>query len=204
MIVQVPDESAFIGYLNNKGATSKKFARDVFQKGDLWYRSGDALKRDAEGRWFFLDRLGDTYRWKSENVSTAEVAIAMGQYPDVVEANVYGVLVPKHDGRAGCAAVYIKPEKMASFDYGDFLTFLRQRLPRYAVPVFLRVLSEISPMHNQKQNKVPLRKEGIDVDKIASGASSQDQMMWAPQGATKYVPFGKNELESIAAGKAKL
>jgi len=121
MIVQVPETKAFAGYYNNPEATSKKFEKDVFKKGDLWYRTGDALRRTDDGRWFFLDRLGDTYRWKGENVSTAEVAEVLGRYPGVVEANVYGVSLPSHDGRAGCAAVYIDPNLKSSFNYAGLL-----------------------------------------------------------------------------------
>jgi acyl-CoA synthetase (AMP-forming)/AMP-acid ligase II len=121
IIVQLPDKSFFAGYYNNPEATAKKFERDVFKKGDLWYRTGDALRRTSDGRWFFLDRLGDTFRWKGENVSTAEVAEVLGHYPGVVEANVYGVLLPNHDGRAGCAALYIDPAKRANFDFASLL-----------------------------------------------------------------------------------
>lgn len=121
MIVAVPDVGVFSGYYKNPEATRKKFARDVFKKGDLWYRSGDALRRTDDGRWYFLDRLGDTFRWKGENVSTAEVAEVLGKFPGVVEANVYGVALPTHDGRAGCAAVYIEPSLKDSFDFAGLL-----------------------------------------------------------------------------------
>jgi acyl-CoA synthetase (AMP-forming)/AMP-acid ligase II len=121
IIVQVPDTKAFAGYYNNLEATMKKFERDVFKKGDLWYRSGDALRRTDDGKWLFLDRLGDTFRWKGENVSTAEVAEVLGKYPGVVEANVYGVQLPSHDGRAGCAAVYIDPSTKHRFDFAGLL-----------------------------------------------------------------------------------
>jgi acyl-CoA synthetase (AMP-forming)/AMP-acid ligase II len=121
IIVQVPDTKAFAGYYNNPEATMKKFERDVFKKGDLWYRSGDALRRTDDGKWLFLDRLGDTFRWKGENVSTAEVAEVLGKYPGVVEANVYGVQLPSHDGRAGCAAVYIDPSAKHRFDFAGLL-----------------------------------------------------------------------------------
>jgi acyl-CoA synthetase (AMP-forming)/AMP-acid ligase II len=121
MIVAVPDVNVFAGYFDNPEATAKKFERNVFAEGDLWYRSGDALRRTDDGRWFFLDRLGDTYRWKSENVSTAEVQEVLGAYPGIVDANVYGVLVPTHDGRAGCAALLIADDKKASFSLDDFL-----------------------------------------------------------------------------------
>jgi acyl-CoA synthetase (AMP-forming)/AMP-acid ligase II len=121
IIVQLPDKGSFAGYHNNPEATAKKFERDVFRKGDLWYRTGDALRRTSDGRWFFLDRLGDTFRWKGENVSTAEVAEVLGNFPGVVEANVYGVLLPNHDGRAGCAALYIDPAVQSSFDFAGLL-----------------------------------------------------------------------------------
>lgn len=107
ILFQLRSPAEFIGYWQNPEATNKKLARDVFKRGDLWYRSGDSLKRDNEGRWTFLDRLGDSYRWKGENVSTAEVSECLGRYDGVVDANVYGVEVPSHDGRAGCAALFM-------------------------------------------------------------------------------------------------
>lgn len=193
IIVQLPTESAFVGYYKNPEATNKKFERNVFKKGDLFFRTGDALRRDADGRWFFLDRLGDTFRWKSENVSTAEVGEVVGHYPGVVEANVYGVEVPGHDGRAGCAALYIDPAKLATFDFNGLLEHCRSKLPRYAVPVFIRVLNNLTAMHNQKQNKVPLRNDGIDLRKlqertdneaVAAGLSKEDikydTIYWCP------------------------
>jgi acyl-CoA synthetase (AMP-forming)/AMP-acid ligase II len=120
ILVAVPSTAAFAGYYNNPEATSKKFEKDVFKKGDLYYRTGDALRRDKDGRWFFLDRLGDTFRWKGENVSTAEVAEVLGKYDGVVEAIVYGVQLPSHDGKAGCAAVFIDPS-ITNFDFAGLL-----------------------------------------------------------------------------------
>lgn len=123
IIVAVPNVAAFAGYYKNPEATMKKFERDVFKKGDLWYRSGDALRRAGDGRWYFMDRLGDTFRWKGENVSTAEVAEVLGMYPGIVEANVYGVALPSHDGRAGCAAVFIDPNHRGDFDFAGLLKY---------------------------------------------------------------------------------
>lgn len=111
---------AFPGYWKNEEATAKKYVRDVFRKGDLYYRTGDALRRDDDGRWFFMDRLGDTFRWKGENVSTAEVSEVLGRYPGVGEATVYGVSLPNHDGKAGMAAIYIDPA-VKNFDYNGLL-----------------------------------------------------------------------------------
>lgn len=207
ILVGVPSEDAFAGYYNNPSATAKKFERDVFKKGDLYYRSGDALRRDDDGRWYFLDRLGDTYRWKSENVSTAEVAEVLGRYAGVGEAIVYGTLVPGHDGRAGCVALRlgdgVAPE---TFDWSAFLSYARGKLPKYAVPVFLRLVSVGSNTDNQKQNKGPLREEGIDLDKYGSKVleGSNDRVKWIAPGANGYVDFTKDDLEQLRAGKILL
>ncbi|KAL0933745.1 family 71 glycosyltransferase [Colletotrichum truncatum] len=121
ILVAHPGERAFPGYFNNTDATDKKFVKDVLKKGDTFYRTGDSLKRDGDGKWYFLDRLGDTYRWKGENVSTAEVSEVLGSYPGVNEAVVYGVSLPGHDGKAGAAALDIAADRKESFDFADFL-----------------------------------------------------------------------------------
>lgn len=94
IIVNVPDQAVFAGYLNSPEATAKKFIRNVFTQGDLYYRSGDALRRTPDGHWHFMDRLGDTFRWKGENCSTAEIAAIVGNFEGIEEANVYGVELP--------------------------------------------------------------------------------------------------------------
>ncbi|KZM21814.1 uncharacterized protein EKO05_0003137 [Ascochyta rabiei] len=204
ILVGVPGEEAFAGYYNNPSATKKKFERDVFKKGDLYYRSGDALRRDDDGRWFFLDRLGDTYRWKSENVSTAEVAETIGKYPGIGEAIVYGTLVPKHDGRAGCVALRLADGVDAkTFDWKALLEYSRSKLPRYAVPVFLRLILVGSNTDNQKQNKGPLRLEGIDIDKYGEKVTNgqEDVVLWAKPGANSYVRFTLEDLQALRDGK---
>lgn len=162
------------------------------------------------------NRLGDTYRWKSENVSTAEVAVTLGNYPGIGEAIVYGVEVPGHDGKAGCASIYVPPHERATFDLEKFLLYAQSQLPKYAVPVFLRIVLEMSPMHNNKQNKVPLKKEGIDVEKVEASAAAEgkvpDKMMWHPPavglpGPNTYVDFTKADLERLRgahSGQARL
>ncbi|KAJ9213165.1 hypothetical protein DTO166G4_5158 [Paecilomyces variotii] len=206
IIVAIPDTTAFQGYWKNPEATEKKFLRDVFRKGDLYYRSGDALKRNSDGRWYFLDRLGDTFRWKSENVSTAEVSQVIGEFPGVVEANVYGVVVPHHEGRAGCAAIQLSPEVQGNFNFQALATHARSKLPRYAVPVFIRVVQSPSHIHNNKQNKGPLREEGVDPAKTGSRVSDgkMDRLLWLTPGNDRYVDFGKEQWDGLVAGKAKL
>lgn len=209
ILVKLSDESLFAGYWGNPEATKKKFARDVFEKGDLYYRSGDALRRTDDGRWFFIDRLGDTFRWKSENVSTAEVAETIGKYPSVFEANVYGVKLPGYEGRAGCAALTIAPGKRNNFDWRGLATHARQRLPGYAVPVFLRVLDgEVggAASHNNKQDKVALRAEGIDPSKRGSKVpgGERDQLYWIAPKSDTYVRFEDNDWMELVRGTYRL
>ena len=96
--------SPFEGY-TDRAASAKKILRNVFAPGDAWFRSGDLMRKDARGFYYFVDRIGDTFRWKGENVSTTEVAEAVSTCPGVSEAVVYGVAVPGADGRAGMAAI---------------------------------------------------------------------------------------------------
>ncbi|KAJ1332065.1 solute carrier family 27 (fatty acid transporter) member 1/4 [Microdochium nivale] len=204
MLVKVPNREAFGGYWKNPEATEKRFAVNVFEKGDLYYRSGDALRRTDDGHWHFLDRLGDTYRWKSENVSTAEVAESLGRFPGIAEANVYGVSVPNHEGRAGCAALSTDG---TTVDYAQLLAHARKELPKYAVPVFLRILDagKSSHIHNHKQNKVPLRKEGVDPALVGTATGSKDTILWLPSpAATEYVAFRDEDWEGLVKGRAKL
>ncbi|KAF2179764.1 acetyl-CoA synthetase-like protein [Zopfia rhizophila CBS 207.26] len=205
ILVNIPTESAFAGYYNNPEATAKKFERDVFRKGDLFYRTGDALRRDDDGRWFFVDRLGDTFRWKSENVSTAEVAEVLGRYPGVAEANVYGVLVPCHDGRAGCVALRLESEA-SNIDFKAFLEYARGQLPRYAVPVFIRLVSDSSKTDNNKQNKAPLREEGIELERYGEKepGGQEDKVLWVPPGSDRYERFDNGSLDALRKGRVVL
>ncbi|CAI7645967.1 unnamed protein product [Penicillium glandicola] len=206
IIVNVPSEEAFQGYWHNDEATNKKFLRDVFKKGDLYYRSGDALRRESDGRWYFLDRLGDTFRWKSENVATAEVSQVLGQFPGITEANVYGVRLPNHEGRAGCAAIQISPEARQTFDYTALAKFVRSKLPKYAVPLFLRIVENPTHIHNHKQNKVPLREEGVDTTLVGTKApeGKNDRFLWIAPGDESYSPYGQKEWEKLSTGGVRL
>ncbi|KAK0719265.1 AMP-binding enzyme [Lasiosphaeris hirsuta] len=202
ILVRVPFERQFPGYWKDSQATAKKFVENVFENGDRFYRTGDALRRDNEGRWFFLDRLGDTFRWKGENVSTAEVSEILGKYPGVLDANVYGVQIPNHDGKAGAAAIYVDPALRKTFDHQDFLRHARTHLPKYAVPLFLRHVKTPSSTHNNKQNKIPLKKEGVDPEKV----HADDKVFWVEshgKGVT-YIPFTRQDWEDLHVGKAKL
>ncbi|KAH1569987.1 hypothetical protein KXX17_001175 [Aspergillus fumigatus] len=204
IVVAVPNETAWKGYWQNAGATEKKFTRDVLKKGDVFYRTGDALRRTPDGRWYFMDRLGDTFRWKSENVSTTEVAEALSQFPGVVEANVYGVLVPQHEGRAGCAALQMS--EGIDVDMMELARFVRSKLPRYAVPAFIRLVRTSSHIHNYKQNKVPLREEGVDPRRKGSllEGGVHDRVFYLSPGAGAYVEFGQREWDDLVAERVRL
>jgi len=187
--------SNFQGYAGNKAATEKKIATNVFKKGDAWFRSGDLMRKDADGFMWFGDRLGDTFRWRSENVSTAEVSGALGEI--VSEANVYGVLVPAHDGRAGCAA--IPQECLATLDFKTLASHARKSLPKYAVPIFIRIVPTMEQTGTVKQLKVQLRNEGIEHAKTGA-----DPLYWLPPKSDRYVPFSPEDYQAIVAGKVKL
>lgn len=185
----------FLGYADNPAATQKKVLTNVFEKGDAWFRSGDLMRMDKDGFYWFGDRLGDTFRWRSENVSTAEVAAALGEV--IAEANVYGVLVPNHDGRAGCAA--IPKDVAATMDLVKLAEHARKSLPKYSVPLFLRVVPSIDATGTVKQLKVALRNEGIEHTKCGS-----DPLYWLPPGAKAYVPFQSQDYEALTKGMVKL
>lgn len=188
----------YVGYYNNEKASESKILRNVFEKGDAWYRSGDLLKADKDGRTFFVDRIGDTYRWKSENVSTNEVAEAMGSHAAIEEVNVYGVQLPNHDGRAGCAAVMLRSESNSDILRG-LAQHALQRLPRYAVPIFIRVVKQFEITGTNKYTKHGLRTQGVD-----PSHTGEDKVYWLPPKAQEYRTFSKRDWESISGGGVKL
>ncbi|KAG6367817.1 hypothetical protein INS49_002012 [Diaporthe citri] len=194
-------EKRFQGYYNDKAATNKKILRNVFKKGDAWFRTGDVMRWDSEGRLYFHDRIGDTFRWKGENVSTAEVSQVLGLLPAVHEANVYGVQLPHHDGRAGCVALILNDGFANTKDevLKRLAEHTRRELPRYATPIFLRVTSpgKMATTGTNKQQKHDLRVQGVDPGKMDG-----DELYWLEQGS--YVPFTETHWDALNAGRVKL
>lgn len=147
----------FDGY-ETKSATQKKILRDVFKKGDAWFRTGDLMKRDELDYFYFIDRVGDTFRWKAENVATGEVAAVLSSFPGVTQANVYGVEIPGYDGRAGMASIVSEQE----VDLASLKAHINASLPHYARPVFLRLSQESETTGTFKFKKTNLVKAGFD------------------------------------------
>jgi len=185
----------FEGYTSEE-ATDRKVLRDVFAKGDAWFQSGDLLRQDAQGFFYFVDRIGDTYRWKGENVSTQEVAEALSHFPGLELANVYGVQVPGQDGRAGMAALLLAPGQ--TFDPQRFWRHVDDALPRYAAPLFVRVLPEMELTGTFKLRKVNLQEEGFDPAKV------RDPVFFRDDEAEAFVPLDEALAGAIASGQKKV
>ena len=175
-IGQLPDDGTalrgqFEGYTDT-AASEQKVLRNVFAPGDRWYRTGDLMRRDRAGYYYFVDRIGDTFRWKGENVSTSEIAETIAAFPGVTDAVVYGVAVPGADGRAGMAAIVTGD----GFDLGALHAHLAERLPDYARPVFLRIRQAIDITGTFKPLKQALIREGYDPDATADAIYLNDRM----------------------------
>jgi acyl-CoA synthetase (AMP-forming)/AMP-acid ligase II len=178
----------FDGYVDRE-ATEKRIVRGVFKPGDCYFNTGDLLQLH-EGRWMsFADRVGDTFRWKGENVSTAEVSGILGDAAGVLEANVYGVRVPGAEGRAGMAALAVGED----FDCDVFTEFVVAKLPRYQRPRFLRLLgSGMRTTGTFKQQKVGYREEGFDPRRIEDTLFLLD--------GDRYVPIDEGLHAQIESG----
>ena len=185
----------FEGYADG-AATENKILRNVFEPGDAWFRTGDLMRKDARGYYYFVDRIGDTFRWKGENVATSEVAEALTSYPGVREANVYGVALPGQEGRAGMALLVV--EDPAGFDLPGFFAHVSARLPDYARPVFLRFSDRLDVTTTFKPRKLDLVAEGADPSRFTDPAYVIDPA------AKTYVRLDRETYDRIAAGALRL
>ncbi len=222
--------SNYSGYYDNEKATKTKVLQDVKVKGDTYFRTGDLLKYDKDGFWYFVDRIGDTFRWHGENVSTAEVATTLSEFPNLQECNVYGVQVPGMDGRCGMAAIVWAPdasvidEGMQVLGRGDggvsgavgkalpieqereqlkqLGKFAKQKLARYAVPKFVRVMHQMQITATHKHRKVDLQAVGFDLDKVPR----DERVYWLDPDCEHegYVPFSREGQLRVTQGRAKL
>jgi fatty-acyl-CoA synthase len=186
-------ETRFEGYVN-AAETERKILRDVFEEGDAWYRTGDLMRMDERGFIYFVDRIGDTFRWKGENVATLEVAEALSSCPGVQDVVVYGVSIPGADGRAGMAALTTGPE----FDLTIFRAHAEERLPTYARPLFLRLCREIGATETFKPKKQLLAAQGFDPGRIPDPLYVDDPRRKA------YVPLDQSRFDAVRNGRMRV
>ena len=184
--------SEYAGYVD-KSESEKKVLRDVFARGDAWFATGDLMKTDADGYFFFVDRIGDTFRWKGENVSTGEVAERLAEVKGVAEVNVYGVGVEGAEGRAGMAGLVVGKD----FDLAQFAELVNRELPTYARPVFLRLLRSIETTGTFKYRKIDLVAQGFDPAMISDPLYYRDP-------DKGYLKLTKSAYGKIVAGAVKL
>lgn len=191
LLSKVSSFQPFDGYTDPK-ASEKKLVRNAFRDGDVWFNTGDLMRSQGFGHAAFIDRLGDTFRWKGENVATTEVEAAISTDPQVEEATVFGVEVPGTGGRAGMAAIQLK--KGEEFDGMSLAKAAYDKLPNYAVPLFVRVVDELAYTSTFKSQKVDLRKEGYgaDVDDPIYVLAGRDE---------GYVEFYDEYPDHVKAGK---
>ena len=183
---------SYTGYAD-AAATEKKVLHDVFATGDAWFATGDLMLQDKDGYFYFVDRIGDTYRWKGENVSTTEVAERMAAAPGVREATVYGVQVGELDGRAGMASLVVGPE----FDITALKGHLEADLPTYAQPVFIRLQPEIETTGTFKYRKMDLVADGFSPDRVRGP-------LYYKHPARGYVKLTKPAYAKIISGDVRL
>jgi fatty-acyl-CoA synthase len=192
-VVKISKTARFEGYTNPE-ATEKKILRDAFSKGDAYFRTGDLLRLDSEGFFYFVDRIGDTFRWKGENVATSEVAEVIGVHPGVEEANIYGVSVPGTDGRAGMAALVTGED----FDLEALGRHILAELATYARPVFIRILPQMEITGTFKHRKVDLVREGFDPTRLS------DPIYFLDSEKRSYVRLDAATYDRITSGELRL
>ncbi|XP_046507721.1 long-chain fatty acid transport protein 2 [Equus quagga] len=196
LIGRITQLAPFSGYAGGKAQTEKKKLRDVFKKGDVYFNTGDLLMIDQENFIHFHDRVGDTFRWKGENVATTEVADIIGLVDFVQEANVYGVPVPGYEGRIGMASIKLKEDR--EFDGKKFFKHVVDYLPSYARPRFLRIQDTIEVTGTFKHRKMTLVEEGFNPAVI------KDALYFLEDKAEMYVPLTEDIYNAIYGNTLKL
>ncbi|XP_023473528.2 long-chain fatty acid transport protein 6 isoform X2 [Equus caballus] len=196
LVSRVNAQNPFFGYVGNRKHTEKKLLCDVFKKGDVYFNTGDLIVQDQEDFLYFWDRIGDTFRWKGENVATTEVADAIGMLDFIQETNAYGVAVPDYEGKAGMASIILKPNKSLDLEklYEQVVTYL----PAYACPRFLRIQEKMKTTETFKLQKFQLVEEGFSPLKISDPLYFMDNLK------KSYVPLTKELYDQIILGEIKL
>ncbi|KAK1174473.1 long-chain fatty acid transport protein 6-like [Acipenser oxyrinchus oxyrinchus] len=196
LIAPVTSMNPFLGYAGNKELSEKKLLRNVFEKGDVFFNTGDFMMQDHDDFVYFRDRTGDTFRWKGENVATTEVADILGVLEFLQEVNVYGVSVPGHEGKAGMVAVVLKPEH--KLDGRRLYSHLAEHLPAYSWPRFVRVQASLDVTETFKQQKGRLVEEGF------SPSAVSEALYFLDESEKTYIPLNKNLFDAIVSGQIRL
>ena len=189
LIIQVWSEYVFAGYTDKK-ASEKKIFHNVFEKGDVWMNAGDIMRNIGYKHAQFVDRLGDTFRWKGENVSTTEVEDLISSFEVIDHTSVYGVEIPGCEGRAGMASI-LSTVKHEIFDLNNFVKTLQDSLPKYAIPIFIRFLSELNTTGTYKIQKFGMKKIGFNLKK-----TDNPIYVYLP-GSTKFTLLTEKIYENI-------
>jgi acyl-CoA synthetase (AMP-forming)/AMP-acid ligase II len=193
LLGQITNRARFDGY-EDSGATQKKVIKDAFKRGDAWFNTGDLLRMDSGRRLYFVDRMGDTFRWKGENVSTFQVQEQLSSWPVAQEINAYGVQVPGTEGKAGMVAVVLK----GTFDGDSFRQYVDAMLPDYARPMFVRVTDKIETTGTFKLKKGDLAAEGFDPRKIS------DAIYFRDNAKNTYVRLTPELYDQLCGGQLRL
>ncbi|XP_009283743.2 PREDICTED: bile acyl-CoA synthetase [Aptenodytes forsteri] len=196
LVIKITKNTPFHGYAGDSQKTERKVLRDVLVKGDSFFNSGDLLMIDHERFIYFQDRVGDTFRWKGENVATTEVEATLAMVNFIQEVNVYGVSVPGCEGRCGMAAIRLKAGE--SFEGEDLYAFTRDTLPSYAAPRFVRIQDALEITGTFKQCKGNLVKEGFDPNVI------KDALFFRDDKKKSYVPLSPDTYAAILDMKLNL
>ncbi|NP_001070854.2 long-chain fatty acid transport protein 6 precursor [Danio rerio] len=196
LLSKICSQSPFFGYAGSKQLTEKKILRDVFVKGDAYFNTGDLMAEDENNFISFKDRVGDTFRWKGENVATTEVTEILGLVDFIQEASVYGVQVPGNEGRAGMAAVIVRPE--CTFDGKKLFDLVVRELPSYARPLFIRLQESIETTSTFKHQKFGLVESGFNPSTIS------DPLYFLDYTEKSYIPLTSSIYASISNGQKKV
>ncbi|KAK2894347.1 hypothetical protein Q8A67_011576 [Cirrhinus molitorella] len=196
LVAKINKIAPFSGYNKNPVQTEKKKLKNVFQKGDLYFNTGDLILADRDGFLYFQDRIGDTFRWKGENVATTEVSEILLMLNSIEEANVYGVKVPGHEGRVGMAA--LKLTDGMEFDGAATYEHVKNLLPAYARPRFIRIQDDLDVTGTFKQVKGQLVQEGFDPNVI------QNKLFFLDESMQTFVPMTEQIYSSIVNRQMRL
>ena len=193
LIAEITDRAPFDGYTDKKSSDAKRL-HGVFKPGDLWFNTGDLVRDQGYRHIQFVDRVGDTFRWKGENVATTEVETALNGFSGIEQAVVYGVNVPGADGRAGMAALTV----VGDFDGAGLARHLCAALPAYAVPLFLRLKPEQEVTGTFKFKKVDLKREGFDPEAVS------EPLLLLVDRTTGYEPLTAALFKKLQSGALRL